>query len=535
MTERPSPRQEPWYLVGLPGTGKTKVGRLLARMFDVPHIDIDALIVSEQGRSINTIFDEDGEAAFRDLERKAILDTAGQPAIVSLGGGAVIEPRTRRYLEEQMVIWLDASDRELVRRVRRRRHRPLLRKNPGWTLARLRRERASLYEQVADMKVRSSSAPVSTAIAQILAESMGWQTINVEANKDYPVYVGAGTTELLAGSVPRTANRAFLVVPESLVEMAAQVITELERAGVEVVVFPHEDGEPAKDLPVAEAAWNAMGDARIGRKDVVVTFGGGVTTDLGGFLAATWLRGVRVIHVPTSLLAMVDASVGSKTGINTASGKNLVGAFHDPLAVIADTEYLATLPEGEFRAGLAEIIKAGFIGVREILNAVADNPQIKHRDWATGSGQEVLDQLIVQSVQLKSDVVSQDRLESGAREHLNYGHTMGHAIEKAENFKLRHGEAVSIGAVFAAQLAEHLGSAPRGSVRQHLTLFAAAGLPVTYEGDLDVLLDYMRADKKVRDGSIRFALLEEDGMIVREVPEAVVIEVARQAGLELKE
>lgn len=515
----PTPIERPWYFVGLPGSGKSKIGKIIAGMFQVPHVDIDALVEEQTGRQITEIFDEDGEDAFRRLERDAILTSGRTSGVVSLGGGAVLSSEVRQFLSDQIVVWVDASDRELVRRVKRRSHRPLLRQNPGWVIGRLRQERQSLYEEVATVYLRTSSSPVRVAVEELLHTLLGWETIPVEAVTDYSVHVGAGTTDLLAGVLPKGSTRVFFVFPETMEKLSKPVREQLERSGKTIIDFPHPSGEASKDLAIVSEAWDLMGQHHLGRKDVVVTFGGGATTDLGGFLAATWARGIEVVHLPTSLLGMVDASVGSKTGINTAAGKNLVGAFHDPRAVLVDLNYLETLPEEEFVAGLAEVIKAGFIGDPALLDLIADHPGLSSRRWATEEGLQVLMQAVVASIQLKADVVTSDRLEAGVREHLNYGHTLAHAIEKTERFGVRHGEAVAVGAVFAAHLAKHLGRIDENEVERHKELFSAMGLPTTYAGDIETLIGAMHADKKVRAGALRFALLGPGGMQVIAVGE----------------
>jgi 3-dehydroquinate synthase len=221
-------------------------------------------------------------------------------------------------------------------------------------------------------------------------------------------------------------------------------------------------------------------------------------TDLAGFLAATWTRGVRVVQVPTSLLGMVDAAVGGKTGIHTGAGKNLVGAFHPPAAVLADTDALAGLPEAEFRSGLAEVVKCGFIADGAILDLLTADP----------AGRRDLEELVERSVRVKADAVGEDLHDTGVREFLNYGHTLGHAIERIEDFRWRHGEAVAVGLVFAAELAGQAGLLTRAEVERHHTLIAGMGLPTTYAGDWAQLQELMRHDKKARGASLRFVVLE---------------------------
>jgi 3-dehydroquinate synthase len=264
----------------------------------------------------------------------------------------------------------------------------------------------------------------------------------------------------------------------------------------EAVVVP--DGEAAKTAEVAARTWEEFGRLGLTRSDAVVGIGGGAVTDLAGFLAATWTRGVRVVQVPTSLLGMVDAAVGGKTGINTGAGKNLVGAFHPPAAVLADTDALDALPEAEFRSGLAEVVKCGFIADGAILDLLDADPT-GHRDTA---------ELIERAVRVKADAVGADLYDTGQREFLNYGHTLAHAIERVEDFGWRHGEAVAVGLVFAAELAGQAGLLSRGAVDRHRTLLAAMGLPTRYSGDWDRLQSVMRVDKKARGDTLRFVVLD---------------------------
>jgi 3-dehydroquinate synthase len=243
----------------------------------------------------------------------------------------------------------------------------------------------------------------------------------------------------------------------------------------------------------------------------VVTFGGGATTDLGGFVAATWLRGVRVVHVPTTLLAMVDAAVGGKTGIDTAAGKNLVGSFHEPAGVLCDLDLLRTLPRDELVAGLGEVVKCGFIADPEILRIVEDTDPAK----LTAESAE-LEELVERAIRVKAEVVVADLKETGGagghpgREVLNYGHTLGHAIEKHEDYRIRHGEAVAIGCVYAAELAARAGLLSREVADRHRTAFARVGLPTTYAGaSFDELIGAMRLDKKTRGSTLRFLVLRD--------------------------
>ena len=321
--------------------------------------------------------------------------------------------------------------------------------------------------------------------------------IEVAGTQPYEVLIGSGAQAELA-SVLAGVARVAVVHAEPLAGAARSAVDTLQAAGIaaESVVVP--DGEAAKTAEVAAHAREEFGRLGLTRSDAVVGIGGGAVTDLAGFLAATWTRGVRIVQVPTSLLGMVDAAVGGKTGINTGAGKNLVGAFHPPAAVLADTDALAGLPEAEFRSGLAEVVKCGFIADDEILRLLEADPTGR-RDTA---------ELIARAVQVKADAVGEDLFDRGRREFLNYGHTLAHAIERVEDFGWRHGEAVAVGLVFAAELAGQAGLLSRADVDRHRDLVTAIGLPTTYSGDWAQLQSVMRVDKKARGATLRFVVLD---------------------------
>ncbi|TYP84982.1 3-dehydroquinate synthase [Blastococcus xanthinilyticus] len=321
--------------------------------------------------------------------------------------------------------------------------------------------------------------------------------VPVAGEKPYEVVIGPGAQAELALVLAGTP-KAVVVHAPPLAAAAGAAVETLQTAGVaaEAVVVP--DGEAAKTAAVAAELWEEFGRLGLTRSDAVVGLGGGAVTDLAGFLAATWTRGIRVVQVPTSLLGMVDAAVGGKTGINTAAGKNLVGAFHPPSAVLADTGLLAGLPEAEFRAGMAEVVKCGFIADPRILELLEAEPT-GHRDT---------EELIERAVRVKAAAVGEDLYDTGRREFLNYGHTLGHAIERVEDFGWRHGEAVAVGTVFAAELAGQAGLLTAAEVARHRDLVAAMGLPTRYSGDWPALQAVMRVDKKARGAALRFVVLD---------------------------
>jgi 3-dehydroquinate synthase len=308
--------------------------------------------------------------------------------------------------------------------------------------------------------------------------------IPVTGAKPYDVLVGIDLIHelprLLAG-----ATRVVILHQPSLLGAAESMSELLGDAGF---------GTGSVELPDGEAA-------------VIVSLGGGAVTDVAGFVAATWLRGIRVVHVPTSLLAMVDAAVGGKTGINTDAGKNLVGAFHPPTGVLCDLVTLTTLPRAELMSGMAEVVKCGFIADPAILDIVEST---KPEDLVPTTS--VFAELVERAIVVKTDVVSQDLTEQGLREILNYGHTFGHAIERAENYRWRHGEAVSVGMVFAAELARLAGKLDPAVVERHRTILRSLGLPVSYRGaTFDNLLSTMHKDKKARGATLRMIVLEDVG------------------------
>ena len=328
-------------------------------------------------------------------------------------------------------------------------------------------------------------------------------TIDVAVDPPYPVIVGSGLLDRV-GDLLADRHKVVILHQPALTDTAETVRKQLAGKGVDAHRIELPDAEAGKDLPVVAFIWEVLGRIGVGRKDAIVSLGGGAATDVAGFAAATWLRGVDIVHVPTSLLAMVDAAIGGKTGINTDAGKNLVGAFHQPAAVLVDLELLTTLPSNELVAGMAEIVKAGFIADPVILDLIEADPQA-----ALDPAGPVLPELVRRAIQVKADVVAADEKESALREILNYGHTLAHAIERRERYRWRHGAAVSVGLVFAAELARLAGRLDDDTVRRHREVLTALGLPVSYDADaLPELLKYMAGDKKTRSGTLRFVVLD---------------------------
>jgi 3-dehydroquinate synthase len=336
------------------------------------------------------------------------------------------------------------------------------------------------------------------------------------------VLIGHG----LLGELPPMlgpASRVAIVHPPTLATTAEAVRADLVELGLDAHVIEVPDGEDAKKLEVAGFCWNVLGQIGFTRSDAIVGLGGGATTDLAGWVAAAWLRGVRVVHIPTTLAGMVDAAIGGKTAINTDRGKNLVGAFHAPAGVICDLNTLETLPPNDYLAGLAEVVKYGFIADPKILELIEADPVA-----AGTAGNPIEQELVERSVRIKARVVGEDPTELGRREILNYGHTLGHAIERAESYRMPHGHAVSVGLVYAAELGRLAGRLDDDTARRHRRVLESIGLPTSYgASSWPQLRESMTSDKKARGAHLRFVVL--DGLAkpaILENPDEALLEQA---------
>ncbi|MFD3982915.1 3-dehydroquinate synthase [Streptomyces sp. NBUL23] len=529
-------------LVGPMGVGKSTVGELLAARLGTTYRDTDADVVAAAGKPIAEIFYDEGEEHFRALERRAVeAAVAGHTGVLALGGGAVLDAATRELLAGRPVAYLSMDVDEAVRRVGLGAARPLLAVNPRRQWRELMDARRPLYEEVARTVVATDETTpdeVAQAIIDALELPDGEAAPGVEntgmtqqgptriqvagsAGSDpYEVLVGHQLLGELPQLIGDRARRVAVLHPEALAETGEAVRQDLADQGYEAIAIQLPNAEEAKTVEVAAYCWKALGQTGFTRTDVVVGIGGGATTDVAGFVAASWLRGVRWIAIPTTVLGMVDAAVGGKTGINTAEGKNLVGAFHPPAGVLCDLAALDSLPVNDYVSGMAEIIKAGFIADPVILDLVEADPE----GARTPAGPHTAE-LIERSIRVKAEVVSSDLKESGLREILNYGHTLAHAIEKNERYKWRHGAAVSIGMVFAAELGRLAGRLDDATADRHRTVLESVGLPLTYRGDQwPKLLENMKVDKKSRGDLLRFIVLDGIGKpTVLEGPDPAVL------------
>lgn len=491
-------------LVGFMGSGKSSAGRRLASLLGTGFADTDDMIEERVGESIASIFERAGERAFRDLERLVVADALVGPAeVVALGGGAVQDPSTRAQLAEVDVVYLEVGLAEALERVGHGGGRPMLGlRDPADLYA----ERTRLYESLATCTVTvedRSIDDVAHEVARRLARGPRRITVAAAAG-DYEVIVGRDLLGRLADFVPGAMDpeNVFVVTHPSLTALARPAIDSLGSKGMRTHVLTVPEGEASKSPDAATHLWARLADGAAHRKDLVVGLGGGVVTDLAGFAASTFNRGMPVIHAPTSLLGQVDAAIGGKTGVNLPQAKNLVGTFYPPVAVVADVAALSSLPSDELRSGMAEVVKYGLIADPTLLELV----EARAED-VLALDLELTEEIVARSATIKAAIVSTDERESGDRAHLNYGHTFGHAIEAAATYEgIKHGEAISIGMMAAAHLARVMDRVDEGVVTAHRGALSALGLPVAASLDFDVLERAWLHDKKY-DRTVRFVLL----------------------------
>lgn len=510
-------------LIGMPGAGKTRVGGEVAQMLGVRFTDSDEVIEQRAGMRITEYFSEYGEPKFREMESQVIADllhTAG--GIVSLGGGAPMTESVRRNLQKYIsqggkVVYLQADPQEAMERARRGGNRPMLAGDADARWRALYEERDPVFDAVANVHVHTRGSSPQHAARKVMDMVMEHDVHVTGASiTPYDVRIGVGTSNHLAEVLGDRPVRIALIHTAPVQRHSDRARALLRQAGYEVsdVLIP--DAEAGKTIEVANGIWQRLGNEGFTRSDAVVGLGGGAATDLAGFVAATWMRGIRYVNCPTSLLAMVDASTGGKTGINTPQGKNLVGSFYTPAGVLADMRALETLPNDIFIEGLGEVAKSGFIRDPEILSILENHAQqLREFNGSTFLGsplEDVVAELIERTVKVKAYHVSNDLREAGLREFLNYGHTLGHAIEQIEHFKWRHGNAVAVGCVFAAELSNILGYIDQDLVDYHRQLLGSLGLPISWSGgDWDSVLALMHRDKKARGNTLRFVVLEGVG------------------------
>ncbi len=523
-------------LVGMMGAGKTSVGKRLAARLGLPFVDADEEIEAGARMSIPEIFEKFGEPYFRDGERRVIARVLESgPCVLATGGGAFMNAATRERIAQAGVsIWLKPDFDVLLRRVRKRSNRPLLHTpDPEGTLRRLLEERSPTYA-LADVTIESHDGPHEVVVEQILAALAARSrpqpvTVRVELGaRAYDIEIGegliAGAGERVKALFPR-ARAAIVTDAHVAAHWLAPLQKSLAAAGIEAEAIVCPPGETTKSYAEFARVCDALISARIERRDVVIALGGGVIGDLAGFASATLRRGVDYVQIPTSLLAQVDSSVGGKTGINSPLGKNLVGAFHQPRLVLADSGALRTLPEREFRAGYAEVVKHGLIDDREFFDWL----EAHARDVFAGGPARA--RAIAVSCAAKARVVAADETEQGARALLNLGHTFGHALEALAHYDpaiLVHGEGVAVGMACAFRFSQALGHCSGQDVVRVERHLQSVGLPTRIQdiaglaATPQAMLEAMKQDKKVERGKLTFILARGIGQsfVAKDVAEA---------------
>jgi len=486
-------------ITGFMGTGKSTIGEIVARKLNRPFVDMDIEIETRAGFSIAQIFRRQGEAAFRKMERQLAHELALRHGLViATGGGALVDANNRQMMSQHgIVICLNASKAEIRARLSENQYRPLATDWEAHFDARL-----GAYASIRHQIMTTGRTPEDIA-ADILALADGALYLRTPAGGGYPIHIGSGLLRRIAAD-PEAAGLAghvVVVTNETVAPLHGERFASgLPNANLIIV----RDGEQHKNLDTARAIYDDLLALGADRRTTLLALGGGVIGDMAGYVAATYMRGIPLAQVPTTLLSMVDSSVGGKVGVDLPQGKNLIGAFKQPRRVIIDTDVLATLPELQWRCGMAEIIKHGLIAQPGLLN-----PDLWQPEEAA--------YLVRHAVQVKIDIVEADPYENGIRAHLNLGHTFGHAIEKATNFAVPHGEAVAIGTMKAALLSRNLGLIDDGLVAQIQQILWQIGLPTDIALDPYRWYAAMATDKKWQSGVSRLVVLKGLG-------EAAVVE-----------
>ena len=520
-------------LTGFMGTGKTTVGREVARRLGWPFVDMDAEIEARAGKSIPRIFAEEGEAAFREMESSLCRELSRRSGwVIATGGGALIDPDNREVVQASgTVVCLTCDVEGILERLRRKpQGRPLLAvDDPRAEIEHLLAARQEAYAAI-PWQVDTTGLSVAQIAGRVLALA---QVVTLPVHHpggQYAIHIGEGLLDQVGGALRMAdlapGSRAALVVPEPLAPLYGErVVASLKRAGYEPFLCPIPDGEEHKTLDTVAALYDRFLDGRLDRSGLVVSVGGGVGGDIAGFAAASFMRGLPFVQVPTTLLAMTDASVGGKTGVDLPQGKNLVGAFKQPEVVVIDPAVLATLPQAEIRSGMAEVLKHGLVADPQLFAELETPPQEGRLPLSVAQ--------LARSLRVKIEIVESDPYEQGRRAVLNLGHTVGHGLERLSGFSLRHGEAVAIGLVAAARIAARLDRAAPTLVSRIETALMAWGLPVRCPPyDVAAIWEAMSHDKKRRGRSLRWVLPHDVGQveIVSDVPTEVVRSVLCEIG-----
>ncbi len=505
------------FLYGPPGAGKSSVGKALAERLRLPFADLDLEIEKSAGKAIPQIMEQQSESVFRDLETDMLKQIANEsPRVIALGGGALLRAENRRYAEGRgWVVFLETKIETLVERLQKdQSQRPLLTGNLNEKLRTLLEQRRSHYDSFLIRVSQSGQSlrefqKTPEQIALEIQQKLNLLCVYSPDGNIYDVIVQPdGFDSLGAFLSERKLGNPVAIIADGIVAnlYAEAAVRSIEGAGhnAHVIAFPA--GENSKNINTVMKLWQEMLKIGLDRKSTVIALGGGVTGDLAGFAASTFMRGINWVGVPTTLLAMVDSSLGGKTGFDLPEGKNLIGSFYSPKLVLADPQLLKTLPETELISDMAEVAKHGIISDPELfylcqrgLNWIKDN----------------LEEVVKRAMTVKIKIIEEDPYEKGVRASLNLGHTVGHAIELVSHFRFRHGEAVAIGMVAEAKLAERLAVASRGLSDAVAEALLVLGLPIQIPKELprEELIRAMQKDKKKSNKVVRFALPAEIGRV----------------------
>ncbi len=511
-------------LTGFMGAGKTAVGRALARLLDRAFVDMDAVIQEREGMPIAELFAQKGEAYFRERESALCRELASaENLVVATGGGALVNPDNRAAFGAAHLVCLDARPETILARLDGAADRPLLQGDPRANVERLLAERRAAYAAI-PLHIQTDDL-TPERVAQEIVRQLEPREIAVKSPEGmYPIILGNDLLEQVGDYLSsfRFAARGAIVTNPIVGRLYGESVREgVAREGFEPTLIEIPDGERSKNLDTVRTLYDRFIEAKLERRSPILALGGGVIGDTVGFAAATYLRGVPLIQIPTTLLAMVDSSIGGKVAVDHPSGKNLIGAFKFPLFVVADLDTLETLPDEEYRAGMAEVIKHGIIGDAVLFR------ELQARIEPTGDVRPLTAELVERALRVKVAVVQNDPYEEHVRAHLNLGHTFGQALERLAEYRMRHGDAVAMGVAIAARLAANLGVCAPQTRDEIIGLLTACRLPTTlpHEFAANELLAAMGTDKKIRDGKLRLILPQEIGRveIADNIPRAEIL------------
>lgn len=483
------------FLYGSPATGKSTIGKILADNLNLPFIDLDKLIESHAGMSISQIIESQGESTFRDLETAALKESVSVghafsvTNIIALGGGALLREENKNFAQSNgTILLLTAELKTLMERLKHSKNRPLLAGDLESNLKSLLEKRKTHYE----------SFPLKIHVDNKTAEQNAFQAQIVLGRHHLS---SMGEYDVIVGQIGNLSYCNLIVTDKNIAKHHAKTIEDLN---IKTIIIP--SGEEHKNLETVNCLWKSFLENGLDRKSTVIALGGGVIGDMTGFAASTYMRGIDWIAIPTTLLSMVDASLGGKTGFDLPEGKNLIGAFHPPKLVLADVNFLKTLPERELISGMAEVVKHGIISDPELFDLCKNG-----LDWVKDN----LEEIVKRAMAVKIKVIEEDPYEKNIRAKLNLGHTIGHAVELVSKFDLRHGEAIAIGMVVEAKYSAQVGLASKSVVEAIESTLKKLNLPTQIPDEMprEEIIKAMRVDKKKNAKSIRFALPVEIGKV----------------------